>query len=209
MGRRAYNLTDDVSLLVHLLAKRVDALSHLEPGRILHGISQARTRSRYGVYAQCHALRFRHGEREMVSEGYRWVWPVLRVRGQEIAYYITYFLPRFLDQPVRERLHTLLHELHHISPTFNGDLRRFQGRNEFHGNTRAEFDGVVDRVLESAERVIDLDRFPFLVHDFEGLVERYGGVVGNHLKRFNPRKMPIEQAVPAAPAISGHQRSLF
>lgn len=195
--RRPYNLTDDVGLLVHLLCKRVERLSHVQPGRILHGVSQARNRSKYGIFAQCHGLRFKHGRREFKTrDGYAWQWPVIRVGGMEILYYITYFLPRFLDQPPRERLHTLVHELYHINPDFNGDLRRFPGRNEYHGNRYADFDGVVDSILEECREHIDLDRFPFLAFGFDELVARYGGVVGNRLKKFQPRKVRLEDCAP-------------
>lgn len=214
--RKAYNLTDDISLLVHLLVRRVDRLSHIKPGQILHGVSQARTRSRYGVYAQCHGLRFKHGKREHPArDGHVWQWPIIKVRGGEILYYITYFLPRFLDQPPRERLHTLLHELYHVSPKFNGDLRRFPGRNEFHGNKHADFDGVVDRILEEALPHIELERFPFLMLNFEQLVERFGGVVGNKLKKFNPRRVRLDEVptnharLPQQPAQPKRQFELF
>jgi hypothetical protein len=191
MARKGYNLTDDVSLLVHLLAKRVPALAHLRPGQLLHGVSQARTRSKYGIYAQCHGLRFKHGRREhKTRDGFAWQWPIIKVRGQEILYYITYFLPRFLDQPPRERLNTLLHELYHISPKFNGDLRRFAGRNEFHGS---DFDRQVDALVEEAVPHVDAARFPFLIHSFEELTARYGGIVGNKLKRFHPKKVRLEE----------------
>ncbi len=194
MRKQAYNLTDDVALLVHLLSRRVERLQHIKPGQILHGVSQARSRSRYGVYAQCHALRFKHGKREhLTRDGYAWVWPETRVRGHEMLYYITYFLPRFLDQQPRERLHTLLHELYHIHPQFNGDLRRFPGRNEFHGNRHEDFDGVVDRMVEESLPHIDLERFPFLTLAFDELVMRHGSVVGNKLKRFQPRKIRAEE----------------
>ena len=209
MGRGAYNLTDDISLLVHLLSKRVERLSHLKPGQILHGISQARTRSKYGVYAQCHGLRFKHGLREQPArDGQFWQWPIIKVRGTEILYYITYFLPRFLDVPPRDRLHTLIHELYHVNPKFNGDLRRFPGRNEFHGHN---FDATVDSILDEALPHIELERFPFLVHGFDELVVRHGAVVGNKLKRFAPRKVKAE-AIPtnlARPLPSERQRQLF
>lgn len=214
MRKAAYNLTDDVALLVHLLSKRVERLGHIQPGRILHGVSQARTRSRYGVYAQCHGLRFKHGKREQPTrDGHMWVWPEIRVRGTEMLYYITYFLPRFLDQPPRERLHTLLHELYHIHPSFNGDLRRFAGRNEFHGNRYEDFDGVVDQLVEQSLPHIDLSRFPFLTVGFDDLVNRFGGVVGNRLKHFAPRKVradevPTHFARPIATR-NGSQRQLF
>lgn len=204
----AYNLTDDISVLVHLLSQRLPALAHVDGGRVLHGVVQARSRSRYGVYAQCHALRFKHGRSEQVRGRWRWVWPEIRVRGREILYYITYFLPRFLDQPPRERLHTLIHELYHISPKFNGDLRRFAGRNEYHGDSRAAFDGVVDGMVEAALREVDLARFAFLCHSFDELRKRHGSVVGNKLKRFAPRRLPnLEPRPDPLPSLS--QRLLW
>jgi hypothetical protein len=212
--RNAYNLTDDVALLVHLLCRRLPQLGHINPGQILHGVSQARSRSRYGVYAQCHGLRFKNGSREhRTRDGWAWVWPEIRVRGQEMLYYITYFLPRFLDQPPQERLHTLLHELYHIHPRFNGDLRRFSGRSEFHGSRQEDFDGVVDRMLQDAQPHIDTGQFPFLTFNFDELTARHGAVVGNRLRRFQPRRMRIADmppcvAVPAALA-AGRQRNLF
>ncbi|MBE7491644.1 MAG: hypothetical protein HS108_07820 [Planctomycetes bacterium] len=208
----AYNLTDDVALCVHLLARRVEKLSHLRPAQILHGITQARNRSRYGVYAECHGLRFKDGRREHVAGRYAWVWPEVRVRGQEILYYITYFLPRFLDQPPQQRLNTLLHELWHISPRFDGDLRRFSGRNEFHG---PRFDHDVDALCAEAASQIDLERFPFLRWNFEELTARYGTVVGTRLKRFRPRRvhpaeLPTSLAVaPHGSRAPGRQRQLF
>ncbi len=212
MARRGYNLTDDVALLVHRLSRRVDQLSHLQPGQILHGVSQARSRSRYGIYAQCHGLRFKHGRRDhQTRDGNAWLWPVIRVRGQEILYYVTYFLPRFLDQPPRDRLNTLLHELYHIHPQFNGDLRRFSGRSEFHGSRYEDFDGVVDLMVEQALPHIEIERFPFLTCSFDELAARYGSVVGNRLRRFQPRKVrPEELATHNTTALStGGQRLMF
>ncbi|KAA0209548.1 hypothetical protein EDM80_14820 [bacterium] len=210
MVQGSYNLTDEVAYLTHLLAQRVADLAHIQPGRILHGVSQARSRSRYGVYAQCHALRFKGGARELESRHWKFVWPEIRVRGVEILYYITYFLPRFLDQPPPDRLRTLVHELYHISPKFNGDLRRFGGRNEFHGSAQDDFDGEVDRIARKAEREIDLARFHFLQHDFEGLTRRFGAVVGNRLKRFAPRRVkPDSLRAAPAPVPSGSQRLLL
>lgn len=166
----------------------------------------------YGVFAQCYALRFRHGAQYQTKNGQTWVWPTIRVGGQEILYYITYLLPRYLDMPPRERLTTLIHELWHISPQFNGDLRRFQGRNEFHGSKSDDFDGNVERMANTAEHEIDLTRFAFLNLDFEGLNQRYDGVVGAKLKRFRPRRHhgPIPTNLGITPIDATRpQRSLF
>jgi len=208
----AYNLTDDVALCVHLLSRRVAQLSHLRPAQIIHGITQARNRSRYGVFAECHGLRFKHGAREMVSGRHAWVWPDVRVRGREILYYITYYMPRFLDLSPAERLNTLIHELWHISPRFDGDLRRFGGRNEYHGSS---FDRVVRALCEDARAQLEPERFPFLRWSFDELTARYGAVVGARLKKFRPRRihpaeLPTNLAVkPQEPQPAGRQRQFF
>lgn len=217
MTRAPYNLTDDVALLVHLLSRRVPRLGHINPGQILHGVSQARARTRHGIYAQCHGLRFKNGKRQHPTrDGFVWEWPEIRVRGQEILYYITYFLPRFLDQPPAERLHTLIHELYHIHPKFNGDLRRFPGRNEYHGSRHADFDGVVESMLDEAMPHIDFDRFPFLTHSFDELMEKRGAIIGNKLKRFQPRRVErleistdLSQPMAAPGMLSGRQQQMF
>ncbi len=212
----AYNLTDETAFFTQLAATRMPELAHIQPARILHGVSQARTRSRYGVYAQCHALRFKHGERELITRKCKFVWPEIRLRGHEMLYYITYFLPRFLDQPPMERMKTLLHELYHISPKFNGDLRRFNGRNEFHGSVRDDFDGAVEKLAQRAAKEIDLERFQFLKFTFDELGQRHGGIVGNKLKRFAPKRMKLDKPAPNAPAglpantaLEPTQRTLF
>ena len=66
--------------------------------------------------------------------------------------YIVYFLvPRFFNLPLREKLITIFHELYHVSPGFDGDIRRFPGRNYAHGASRkrynAEMAGLVDGYL--------------------------------------------------------------
>lgn len=204
---RAYNLTDDVALLVHLISRRVERLSHIQTGRILHGVSQARNRSKYGVYAQCFGLRFKGGQRfQGSSDGHHWEWPEIRVRGQEMMYYITYFLPRFMDQPPKERLNTLVHELYHISPHFNGDLRRFPGRNEYHG---PHFEKVVVDMVKEIRPQFEMERFPFLVYSFDELVEKFGGVVGNKLRRFKPRRVKIEDTQPDQIESIDKQRKLL
>jgi hypothetical protein len=195
---RGYNLTEEISMVVHLAVQRVERLSHIRPGQIIHGVSQARVRTSHGVYAQCHGLRFKHGKREhRTSDGFAWVWPELKVKGRDVLYYITYYLPRFLDQSPHARLQTLVHELYHISPHFNGDLRRFPGRNEFHGNRYQDFDGVVDSIVEELQPQLELARYPFLTCGFDELCARYGAVVGNRLKRFKPRRVPVTDLQPA------------
>ena len=52
---------------------------------------------------------------------------------------------------MRERLLTLVHELYHISPRCDGDLRRFKGRNHAHGHSRKAYDAMLAPVCAAAE----------------------------------------------------------
>lgn len=58
------------------------------------------------------------------------------VDGREIYYLVTFCLPRFQDQTLENKLVTVFHELYHISPEFNGDLRRHQGRCAWHTHSK-------------------------------------------------------------------------
>ena len=68
-----------------------------------------------------------------------------------MLYLLRFVLPRFLDLPFDEKLITIVHELWHISPKFDGDLRRFEGRCYAHGHSRKGYDEhskkMVDRWL--------------------------------------------------------------
>jgi hypothetical protein len=66
------------------------------------------------------------------------------------------------------------------------------------------------------QREVDLERFQFLKLNFEELHQRHGGVVGNKLKRFAPRRVKFDKPVAKAPerlpansALEPTQRTLF
>ncbi len=52
-----------------------------------------------------------------------------------MLYLVTFCLPRFLDQDFDDKFITLFHELYHISPRFEGDLRRHEGRCALHSHS--------------------------------------------------------------------------
>ncbi len=108
--------------------------------------------------------------------------------------YVIYFLvPRFLNLPLREKLITVFHELYHISPDFDGDIRRFPGRNYAHGSSRKKFNAFIGKLVESyLERIDDPGRLDFLDGEMEAIRVRYGSIVGRKMAvprlRVIPRK---------------------
>jgi hypothetical protein len=110
-----------------------------------------------------------------------------------MLYILTFYLPRFLDQPFREKVSTVFHELYHIGPRFDGDLRRFGGRYHVHSKSQKEYDALAERFADAylarrpPERVVG-----FLRQRFSGLERLHGRVVG--LQVPVPKLLPLPRA---------------
>ena len=92
--------------------------------RVAVSFSQARSGTRAGMYATLTPLRFPGGRIHTVRRGRKWgMQKVKDHNGEEMLYILNFYLPRFLDLPFREKLDTVVHELWHIGPKFDGDLR--------------------------------------------------------------------------------------
>ena len=68
-------------------------------------------------------LRFRNGLLMRKRDGVAYQVQRYVVDGKDMLYLVTFCLPRFLDQGFDDKFITLFHELYHISPSFEGDLR--------------------------------------------------------------------------------------
>ena len=114
------------------------------------------------------------------SEGLEWSW-VIEILTPDLAT-TTLIL-------AKEKLTTVLHELHHVSPAFDGDIRRFPGRCYAHSHSQAQYDAematLADRYLEHGPPGwVD----GFLNSRFADLQARHGAVVG--------LKLPIPKLIP-------------
>ena len=98
-----------------------------------------------------------------------------------------------MDTGLEEKLSTVLHELWHISPEFDGDLRRHEGRCHAHGSSRRKYNEAMDRM---AQRWLRLNPPPhcydFLQLSFDQLVAEYGSVYGTRYP--TPKLIPVEAA---------------
>ncbi len=107
-----------------------------------------------------------------------------------MLYLLSFYMPRFCNQPLAEKLATIVHELWHIGPDFDGDLRRFPGRYFAHGRSEAAFHrqmrDLAARWLHESTRP---ELCEFLEHDFRGLCERHGPVFGVRIP--TPKLIPV------------------
>jgi hypothetical protein len=107
-----------------------------------------------------------------------------------MLYILNFYLPRYLDLPLPEKLNTVAHELWHIGPRFDGDLRRFQGRCRLHSGSKKRYDaqsqGLVDAWFAGGP---EASLYQFLQDDFRKLHARHGRVFGTKVRA--PKIFPL------------------
>jgi hypothetical protein len=172
------------------VVRRCTDLAHIDVSRLLFGMTQARSGQAHGLQARVTPLRFRHGQ--LTRRRRDGAYQVQRyfVGGREMLYLVTFCLPRFLDQDFDDKFITLFHELYHISPHFEGDLRRHEGRYALHSHSKREYDQhMADLARAYLATGPDRALHDFLRLNFAQLEHRHGNVLGIVVPR--PRLIPI------------------
>ncbi len=190
--RPGLDFTLHVRRLCEDAVRRLPELEHIDPDRIAFGFRQARKPAGHGVYASLTPLRFAGGRAHILRRGRKWGIEKLHdENGREMLYLLNFYLPRFLNLSFRDKLITFFHELWHIGPKFDGDLRRFEGRCYAHGGSQKHYDAQASAL---AERWLLLRppkaSYAFLRHNFRGLVEQHGQVYGRRFPA--PKLTPLE-----------------
>jgi predicted metallopeptidase len=182
-----------MSRLCEDIAGRVDEFRHVRVDRIAVTFAQARRRVPHGLQAKLTPLRFENGALVTRRGGRTWTVQRLFQGEREMLYILTFYLPRFLDHSFREKLVTVFHELYHISPRFDGDIRRMEGRYHVHSHSQKEYDRLMEAFVD---RYLALGPPPsvygFLKKKFRRLDAEHGGVVG--LQVPIPRLIPVPEA---------------
>lgn len=181
-SRAMRRLCEDVVL-------RLPALQHVSMDQVVVTFAQARRRVRHGLQAKLTPLRFEHGQLTTRRRGCDWTIQRLYQGELEMLYILTFYLPRFQDQSFREKLITVVHELFHISPKFDGDIRRLSGHYHVHTHSQKEYDRQMGRLADEYQAAQPpTDLLAFLRLDFRSLIKHHGGVVG--------LRVPIPKLIP-------------
>jgi hypothetical protein len=191
---RGFNFTAAMRRLCADMVARLPELQHIELERVAISFCQARKNVAHGLQATLTPLRFQQGAATVSRGGRRFgCQRVVDGQGRDYLYILSFYLPRFLNHPVEEKLSTVLHELWHISPEFDGDLRRHAGRCYAHGGSQRKYDAEMDRL---AQQWLALDPphhlYEFLECDFAQLAAEHGGVFGEQVPV--PRILPLDAA---------------
>lgn len=191
---RGFNFTQHVRALCQKITADIGPLGHVQMSRVAVRYCQTRRQGPFGMQASLSPLRFERGARHRMHRG-RW-WTIQTVRapdGEEALYLLSFYLPRFMDLPFEEKVATVVHELWHISPDFDGDLRRFQGRCFAHGTSEAAFHNHCRTLAQGwLEMRPPEELIAFLRHDFHSLAREHGAIFGSRIT--TPKLIPIAPA---------------
>ena len=177
------DFTYRMRLLCGDVAARLPEFRHVDLELVALRICQTRSGAMYGVHASLTPLRFQHGERTQTRRGRTWTIQSVRdADGREMLYLLSFYLPRFCNQPLAEKLATVMHELWHVSPSFDGDVRRLPGRCFAHGHSEESFHGEM-RALANTWLSLSPPRelYAFLECDFQALRSRFRTVFGTKI----------------------------
>ncbi|WP_417848128.1 hypothetical protein [Thalassoglobus sp.] len=188
-----FDFTQSIMKLCEDLTNRHEAFMHIDMSRVAVCFAQARSSVLHGLQAKLTPMRFENGATTGQRQGRLWTVQRLYLGKREMLYILTFYLPRFLDQSFQEKFVTILHELYHISPRFDGDIRRFGGRCHVHTQSQREYD---DQMEVFAREYLSMnppeELYSFLRRDFQDLKQKHGGVIG--LQVPIPKLIPIDDS---------------
>jgi hypothetical protein len=188
---RRFDFTANMRHVCDDMVARLPELAHIDLARVAVCFCQTRKAVRHGIFASLTPLRFKDGATTTQRRGRQYaVQRVCGPDGREMLYVLSIYLPRFQNLDLREKLITILHELWHISPDFNGDIRRHEGRYHAHSHSQCEYDRqmglLADRWLAAGPPET---LWGFLRHDFQQLAVTEGAIFGVKISR--PRLIPV------------------
>ena len=186
-----FDFTRNIRRVVEDMVVRLPELAHIDVARVAMAFCQTRKRVPHGLQASLTPMRFEGGALTGERNGRQYtVQQLFDDNGQEMLYILSFYLPRFLETDLREKLITILHELWHISPAFDGDLRRHEGRCYIHSHSQAEYDAEMGLL---ADRWLAMDppeeTFHFLRYSFRELYHLHGGMHGVRIPQ--PKLFPV------------------
>ena len=190
--KAGFDFTAHMRSMIEDAVSRLPELHHIDLNRVAITFSQARKRVTHGLFATLTPMRFENGARTGLRNGRRWrVQEILGPDKQEMLYILSFYLPRFMDVDFQEKLVTIFHELWHISPEFNGDLRRHPGRCYAHTHSQREYDARMAILASKWLRCQPPEcRYQFLKYRFQELQSRYGRIYGLHVT--HPKLIPVD-----------------
>jgi hypothetical protein len=195
------NYTDALRALIKDIV-RVErgTFGHVRVEEIGVAFTMVRKPGTGGTLAKIVPLRFENGALEEEIRGRRYRKQQCRFEGRDLLYLLFFYMPRFQELSLEEKIRTICHELYHINPHFNGDIRRFPGGKYAHGPSRRSYDAAFEPAVQHFLRYgLDIRRHFFVDLNYNELAHKHGPLMGSRYPM--PKLIPEEQFTPdQAPA---------
>ncbi len=133
------------------IVNNVEEFSYIDPEQITVNFKKAREGALEEVWAEITGLseedygsvQQREGRMEMYFYSNS-----LLFNGTPVKYIIDFYVPVFFNLSFKDKLTTVFHELYHISPRFDGDLRLFKGKAYKHGPSMEKYDKYMEYLVD-------------------------------------------------------------
>ncbi len=187
MHSESINLTDVLSLIIHDMVKSTDEFKSFDMNKILICCASNRSDGRGAIYGKLSPLRFQDGSEIIKHNGRFYTIPKLKVNNIEILYVIYFYIPKFFNLSAKDKVNVMFHELYHINPEFNGDIRRMGKFKSAHGHSRKSFE---EKYIEYAdaffETIKEAPYYNFLQMKTEDIQEHFKKIRYRRMKTIKP-----------------------
>ena len=181
------NITDVLTTLIKHIIQETNIFKHLEIKRILICIASNRGKARGGTYGKLVPLKFKDGSDILHYKSRIYAMPKIINNGIPLLYLVYFYSPKFIDITPFEKLRVIFHELYHISPEFNGDIRRVSKVKVFHGYSTKSFNAQFENDLHMFYKYISNTIFmKFLQMDSKLLQKNFQKIFSRRMKLPKP-----------------------
>jgi len=183
-----------MTFLLHDIITATPLFSHIDMNRVLVFSAYNRKTTGGGIFAKVVPMRFENGLPVKKFKSYWYVYPKIMNNDFEILYIVYFYIPRYFDLPAYEKLNVAFHELYHISPQFNGDVRRM-GKYKFsHGHSKKHFNNQFENeVLHYYNKIKNTPLNTLLDLNFAQLAEQFETIYASTMKVPRPQKIKIKE----------------
>lgn len=187
MTENTINLTDILTLIIHDIIKATDEFKSYDLNRILICCASSRNDFKGATYGKLLPLRFKDGSEIISYNNRHYTIPKVKINNIEILYIIYFYIPKFFNLSVGDKVKVIFHELYHINPEFNGDIRRMGNFKSAHGHSRKAFEEKYIVYAETFLKTIkNSPYFHFLEMNYEDIHNQFKKILYQRMKQIKP-----------------------
>lgn len=190
MAESSINLSDFMAFLLYDIINATPLFSHIDMNRVLVCSAYNKKVTGGGIFAKVVPLRFENGVPLKKFKNHWYAFPKVMNNGHEILYIIYFYIPRYFDLPAFEKLNVAFHELYHINPEFNGDVRRMGSYKFSHGYSKEHFNNQFREELSHYyNKIKNTPLGAMLEMNFAQISEHFETVYTRTMKVPRPKKI--------------------